>query len=170
MLGCSGPCDEVGITNTSSAQLTVTESAAETAEYKEAGVPAYLGIQDDVVTSVETTFQGDQAMNPDPDPDHCINVGTPIEIFLACPAGPGQFDLGSLHATACDPGTHCAALSGTLTVRAIAQPCHQGACGRLDADLNVTGSVGGAGLSVSGKASLSYVEAKFTSFCGGSDG
>jgi hypothetical protein len=169
--GCMGPCDGVAISSTSPANLTVTQSLPYTAIEEDAGREAVYGIQDLAITSVMTSFHNSGAMNPVANPNQCINVSTPIEIFLACPPDAGQFQLSALGATACDPDSICASLNGTLTVRSVALPCGLGACGDLDADLDVTASEGAIGPFVSGSATLSYHETKITSVCGGlSDG
>jgi hypothetical protein len=86
-------------------------------------------------------------------------------VSLDCPSkGPGSYRLEDLNATVCDNAT-CSALVGTLAVRAFALPCGEGACGRLDADIEVPVAAPGTGPSIRGSAELSYAETARS--CGG---
>jgi hypothetical protein len=145
-LGLAGCCYAVNpITEPTSANLT-------------ASTPAVSQI-----SMVTTTFNADYFRTD----LQCLFVrdadagfDAPVVEFDCPDAGPGEYALSNLKAQACAPGpggTACTPLDGTLTVRTFTPACPgKGACGRLDADLTITGSSGAP--NISGTATLRGAE------------
>ena len=104
-------------------------------------------------------------------PPGCFEITSsnegPWGVFMACPTAQGSAKLEDLHAVFCADGTtSCTPIGGTLTVRAFVRPCGTGACGRVDADVDIPASSDAKPQAVSGHATLSYAESS-TSSCGG---
>jgi hypothetical protein len=122
------------------------------------------------ISMVTTTFNGDL----DYVPLQCLLIldadagfAGPLIEFDCPDAGSGSFALGDLNAQACNSGSDCTPLSGTLNVRAFTSTCPGGACGRLDADLTINSSAtdpNGAP-NISGTATLLGTETKDQTQC-----
>jgi hypothetical protein len=97
--------------------------------------------------------------NPD------LSIGA--QLTLDAPTKPGHYALADLHATLCD--AVCSPIDGAIDVQAIGEPCDQGACGHLDADVSFVApaSPSSAVPSLSGTARLHYAESITQTYCGG---
>jgi hypothetical protein len=160
MLACRS-CPIVAPSYASPATLVVNEPATLPADT----LPDAQAYSTSTVTSVETRF-GDLG---DAQPHACLNVSVTthpyvVQFMFDCPSGPGTYRLSDLRATS----NLGAPFEATLVVRAIALPCGQGACGRLDADLDFPTADAGAGPWISGHAQLAYSEhiAEGPQYCG----
>jgi len=164
---CSGPCDTLLSTGSSSAALTVSPSADLLAILHDAGVAdAEIAWKDPQAQPIDSLQTHVARPLPTAPPDvRCVAVdtlGAPVRIGFDCPTAPGMYSLEGLHAIACD--TVCGPLFGTLSVTAIRLPCAEGGCGRLEADLDLPGG-SGVGPSVAGTAHLSYSESVYHHAC-----
>jgi hypothetical protein len=169
--GCGGPCDTLITSGSShdaallSSPSTALVDAARAGGESDAEI-AWRYPSNLAVTDLDTQLLSKLPADADPSL-RCISVslvGTPTRLGLDCPSVPGSYGLDVLHAVACD--TVCTALTGTITVRAIAVPCGNGACGRLDADIDLpVPAAASNGPSVSGHATLSYSEQDFKQYC-----
>lgn len=80
-------------------------------------------------------------------------------VVMELPVAAGDHRLSELHATLLVPGkAEPVAIDGVLHVRDVAPPCGTGACGRLDAVLELDAATAASRAWLSGEATLSYSE------------
>lgn len=164
-------CPTTTVTNSSTASLVGAESASETSKGQMLDA---AGAQPSLfqVSALATDLGG---MSPDAeatDPQ-CVRARysdgvAGFSISMACPGGVGTFSLDSLGATVCQIDADCRKLAGTLNVKSFALPCpgEAKACGRLDAEIEITPQPAGtAGPWVSGKGLLTYFETLVPGTC-----
>ena len=152
--GCTTTCTSFETSGETSGATLVLEVSPAYVAWEEYRGPTTQA-SSEVTTALDSCMSG-------PCIEASATGGSAVTIEIPTPAGPGVYDVAMLGGVACD--RECAPLAGTLVVRAIGLPCGAGACGKLDADLDLT-RASTTGPWASGRATLAYSETSLHYAC-----